>query len=137
MTFQSLGYVIKCAAAFRVCPPSVLGSVRGFVRAVFTEPRIKRGVSEKNLSRKKVKTLGKKMHRKEVGILRVIVLFPIISVLIQARGCSGAPRLINNEKQRRQGSVTACRDRVLAEVTRLRKVLPNLKSDVNYFRKSI
>ena len=32
MTFQSLGYVMKRAAAFRVCPPTVLGLVRVFVR---------------------------------------------------------------------------------------------------------
>ena len=37
MTFQSLGYVMKRATAFRACPPSVLGWVRVFVRAVGTE----------------------------------------------------------------------------------------------------
>ena len=37
MTFQSLGYVMKRATAFRACPPSVLGGVRVFVRAVGTE----------------------------------------------------------------------------------------------------
>ena len=37
MTFHSLGFVIKRAAAFRVCLPSVLGWVRVFLRAVFTE----------------------------------------------------------------------------------------------------
>ena len=37
MTFQSLGYVMERAAAFRVCPPSVLGYVRVFVTAVLAE----------------------------------------------------------------------------------------------------
>ena len=37
MTFQSLGYVMKHEAVFRVCAPSVLGEVRVFVRALFTD----------------------------------------------------------------------------------------------------
>ena len=37
MTFQSLGCIMKRAAAYRVCSPSVLGYISVFVRAVFTQ----------------------------------------------------------------------------------------------------
>ena len=64
MTVQSLGYVVKRAAAFRVCPPSVIGYVRVFLRALSTEMGKKRGGSGEKVIfvGKKGKTLGEKMH---------------------------------------------------------------------------
>ena len=63
MAFQSLGYVMKRAAACRVCPTRELSLVRVFVRAVLTEMGKKRGGSEsaeKVIFGKKVKNCGGK-----------------------------------------------------------------------------
>ena len=64
MTFQNVGYILKCAAAFRVCPPSVLGWGRVFVKAVVTEMGKKRGGSGKKVifAGKSEKLWEKKMH---------------------------------------------------------------------------
>ena len=53
---MTLGYVMKCSTEFRVLPPSVLGWVTVFVRAVVTEMGEKTGESgEKVILSGKVK----------------------------------------------------------------------------------
>ena len=62
MPFQSLGYIMKLTAGFKVCPPSVLGYVGYFVRAVFTEMGKREG-GTCELSGENVKTPAvKKFH---------------------------------------------------------------------------